>query len=477
LSAGREAQTLDSQETVTMALLIKNGEIVTASERYRADIFCEGETITQIAGRIDPPAGVEVIDATGKYVFPGFIDPHVHIYLPFMGTFSKDTYETASKAALIGGTTALIDICIPGPDQEPMSAFEQWNAQSKGKSACDYTYHLAVTRFDEKTEPQIREIVANGVPSFKIFLAYKGALAICDDALLDTLKVAKELGVITTAHCENATLVAYRQQELLAAGKAGPQWHESSRPPFVEAEGVRHLMTFARMLDAHIYIVHASCDEALLAVQAARHQGVNVWAETLIQYLLLDKTYAERPDFQGAQYVMSPPLRDRSNQRILWDAIRSGLVSTVATDHAPFDFAGQKTMGKDDFTRIPNGIPGVEDRVNLLYTYGVKRGKIDLHRFVDAASTQAARIFGLFPRKGTIQAGSDADLVVYDPDYRATISAKTHAMNVDYNAFEGFAIEGRPGVVTVRGQVAVRDGQFVGTVGRGRFLKREPTHY
>jgi len=455
-----------------MALLIKNGEIVTASQRYRADIWCEGETITRIAPNIAPPPGAEVVDATGKYVFPGFIDPHVHIYLPFMGTFAKDTYETGSQAAVIGGTTTFIDICIPGPADDPMAAFERWNAQSTGKSACDYSYHLAVTRFDDRAEQQIRHVVAAGISSFKVFLAYKDALNLPDDELLGLLKLAKELGVVTTAHCENASLVFERQQQLLAQGKRGPEWHEPSRPPVVEAEGVHHLLTFAEIVGAPIYIVHLSCDEALRVALAARCRGVNVWIETLIQYLLLDKTWAERSEFEGAKYVMSPPLRDKRHQQVLWSAIRSGLIDTVATDHAPFDFADQKAMGKDDFTKIPNGIPGIEDRVNLLYTYGVKRGRIDLHRFVEIASTQPAKIFSLFPKKGTIQPGSDADLVVYDPDYRGTLSAQTQMMNVDYSAFEGFAIEGRPHVVTVRGQIAAQEGLFVGIPGRGQLLRR-----
>lgn len=457
-----------------MGLLIKNGEIVTASERYVADVLCEDERITAIAPSLDA-GGHEVIDAAGKYVFPGFIDPHTHIYLPFMGTFSKDTYESASRAALVGGTTCFIDFCIPSPDEDPLDAFATWNEQSDGKSACDFTYHLAVTRFDAGVEKQLREIVTkHGITSFKIFLAYKGALGVDDEALYGVLKLAKELGVVVTAHCENADLVSALQAELVAEGKTGPEWHEPSRPPRVEAEGTAHLMTFAEITGAEVYVVHLSCEEALDEALRAKSRGVRVHVETLIQYLLLDKTYAERPGFEGAKYVMSPPLRDKSQQDILWNALRHRFVSTLATDHAPFDFGTQKPMGKDDFTKIPNGIPALEDRVNLLYTYGVGAGRLDLHTFVDCASTQAAKIFGLFPRKGTIQVGADADLVVYDPSYRGTIRAADHHLAVDYSAFEGVAIEGRPHVVTVRGEVAVRDGAFVGTLGRGRRLAREP---
>jgi dihydropyrimidinase len=460
-----------------MSLLIKGGEIVTGTEHYIGDIFCEHDRITHIDRNIDAPSGTEVINASGKYVFPGFIDPHVHIYLPFMGTFSKDTYETASKAALVGGTTTIIEMVCPSRDMSAAEGFRLWQEQAAGKSACDYTYHMGVTRFDEENAKQLREIVAAGVSSFKIFLAYKGAFGIDDAELYQTLKLAKELGVIVTAHCENETLVAERQKELLAAGKTGPGEHHESRPPRVEAEGVHHLMTFAELTGAHVYIVHLSCDEALREALAARHRGVNVSIETLIQYLVLDKTDAERPEFEGAKFVMSPPLRDKSNQPVLWNGLSSGEIQTVATDHAPFDFKTQKPMGRDDFTKIPNGIPSLEDRVNLLFTHGVKAGKLDLHTFVNVASTNAAKTFGLFPRKGAIQIGADADLVVYDPDYRGKISAKTQLMNVDYSAFEGWEIEGRPDVVTVRGEVAVRDGKFVGTIGRGRMLKREPAHF
>ena len=460
-----------------MSLLIKNGEIVTADSRYKADIFCENDTITVIGRDLAPPQGSEVIDAAGKYIFPGFIDPHVHIYLPFMGTFSKDTYETGSQAALVGGTTTLIEMCCPARKDDALQAFELWMDQAVGKSACDFTFHMGVTKFDDTTEAQLREIVKRGISSFKIFLAYKGAFGVDDTELYRTLKLAKELGVIVTAHCENETLVAERCKELLSAGRTDPAQHHESRPPAVEAEGVHHLMTFAELTGAATYIVHLSCREALSTAIAARQRGVRVAVETLIQYLLLDKTYAERPNFEGAKYVMSPPLRDARNQPVLWNGLRDGLIQTVATDHAPFDFKKQKPMGKDDFTKIPNGIPSLEERVNLLYSYGVKTGRIDLHTFVDVASTRVAKLFDLFPRKGAIQLGADADLVVFDPNYRGTISAKTQHMNVDYSAFEGWKLQGRASVVISRGQVAARDGKFTGTIGHGRFLKRTPSHF
>jgi dihydropyrimidinase len=459
-----------------MPLLIKNGEIVTADARYRADLWCEGETIRRIGSDLSAPVGADVIDATGKFVFPGFIDPHVHIYLPFMGTYAKDTYDTASRAALVGGTTTLIEMVCPSRSDDPLEAYELWKSKAIGRSACDYTFHMGVTRFDDQTPELLRRIVDDGTASFKIFLAYKGAFGIDDSELYRTLELAKRLGVIVTAHCENAELVSQLQGRLLSEGKTGPEWHEPSRPPSVEAEGVHHLATFAEQTGAHVYVVHTSCDDALAAARRARERGVRMWVETVIPYLVLDRSYAERPDFEGAKYVMSPPLRELRHQSHLWNALRTGEISTVATDHAPFDFQKQKEMGRGDFTKIPNGIPSVEDRVHLLYTRGVVTGRIDLHRFVDVASTQAARLFGLFPRKGTIQPGSDADLVVFDPSYRGVLSARTQQMNVDYSAFEGWPIEGRADVVTVRGRVQVRGGKFVGANDHGQRLRRDATH-
>lgn len=459
-----------------MALLIKNGHIVTATDSYVADVLCKDGKIAAIGRDLSAPAGEEVVDATGHYVFPGFIDPHVHIHLPFMGTSAKDNYDTASRAALVGGTTTLIEMCCPSREEDPLEAFDLWLGKAEGLASCDYTFHMAVSRFDDSTEAKLRTIVNRGIASFKVFLAYKDFFGVSDTELFRTLSLAKELGVIVTAHCENETLVAELQQRLLAGGKTGPEWHEPSRPVEVETEGVQHLMTFAEATGAHVYVVHTSCEPAVRAAQAARARGVNVWVETVIPYLTLDATYAERPDFEGAKYVMSPPIRAAEHQEYLWNALRAGEISTVATDHAPFDFVGQKDMGRGNFTLIPNGLPSIEDRVNLLYTYGVKRGKIDLHTFVNSVSTQAAKLFGLFPRKGAIAVGSDADLVVYDPMYRGAISASTHHMAVDYNPYEGWQLEGRPSLVTVRGKVQVRDGEFAGEAGYGQFLKRECTH-
>jgi dihydropyrimidinase len=458
-----------------MGLLIKGGEIVTAESRSRGDIFIENETISSIGRDFYAPPGTEVIDAAGQLVFPGFIDPHVHIHLPFMATFAKDTHATASKAALIGGTTTFIEMCCPSRTEDALEGYHTWKQKAQGNSACDYAFHMAVTRYDTNTEAQLREIVRDGTASFKIFLAYKNFFGVTDEEMFSTLKLAAELGVITTAHCENAELVGQLQQILLAEGKTGPEWHEPSRPEAVEAEGTGRFATFLGQTGAAGYVVHLSCAPALRAAVEAKLRGVRLYVESVLPHFLLDKTYAERPNVEGMKHVMSPPLRDKRNLPILWNALQAGLIDTVGTDHCPFD-TEQKLLGSEAFTQIPNGIPGIEDRVNLMYTYGVRRGALDIHRFVDALSTRSAKLFGLFPRKGTIAIGADADIVVYDPDYRGTISAATQHSNNNYNGFEGFRIEGRPSHVTVRGRVQVRDGVFVGEPGRGRMIKREP-HY
>jgi dihydropyrimidinase len=454
-----------------MAILIRNADIVTADARTRADIYCEGETVTRIGAGLDAPPGTEVIDASGQLVFPGFIDPHVHVYLPFMATFARDTHETASVAALVGGTTTFIEMCCPSRHDDALEGYQLWKSKAESGSACDYSFHMSVTKYDQRTEGQLREIVRDGITSFKIFLAYKNFFGIDDGEMYQTMMLARELGAIVTAHCENAELVSRLQQQLVSAGRTGPEWHEPSRPESVEAEGTNRFATFLENTGAAGYVVHLSCEPALRAAQAARLRGVSLAVESVIPHFMLDKTYAERPGVEGMKHVMSPPLRHKRNQAVLWKALADGGIDTVGTDHCPFD-TSQKMMGKDSFVSIPNGIPAIEDRVNLLYTYGVSRGSLDLHRFVDAASTRAARLFRLFPRKGTIAVGSDADLVVYDPSYRGTISAKTQHVNNDYNGFEGMAIDGRPSVVTVRGQVQVRDGKFVGDRTRGRLLRR-----
>ena len=458
-----------------MGLLIRNGEIVTPDARYKAEIYAEDQTITRIGTDLSVPPDTEIIDATGKWVFPGFIDPHVHIYLPFMATFAKDTHETASVAALLGGTTTFIEMCCPSRTEDALTGYHLWKEKAEGQSACDFAFHMSVTRFDQSTESQLREIVRDGTTSFKIFLSYKNFFGVDDDEMYQTLTLAKELGVIVAAHCENAELVNRLQLALLAQGKTGPEWHGPSRPESVEAEGTTRFATFLENTGAVGYVVHLSCLPALKAALEAKGRGVKLSVESVLPHFLLDKTSAERVGVEGMQYVMSPPLRDKRNPPALWNALAAGLIDTVGTDHCPFD-KEQKLLGRDAFTHIPNGIPGIEERVGLMYTYGVNRGRIDLHRFVDALSTRPARLFGLFPRKGTVAVGSDADLVVFDPSYRGTVSARTHHINNDYSGFEGFELEGRPAAVTVRGKIQVRDGIFIGERGRGRLLRREPIY-
>jgi dihydropyrimidinase len=459
-----------------MGLLIRNAEIINAGSRTQGDIYAEDETITRIGENLEVPFGTEIVDATGKLVFPGFIDPHVHIYLPFMATFAKDTHETGSIAALVGGTTTFIEMCCPNRNDDALEGYQLWKSKAEGKSACDYAFHMSVTKFTKETESQLKQIVQNGTASFKIFLAYKNFFGVDDDEMYQTLELAKRLGVIVTAHCENAELVARLQQKLLAEGKIGPEWHEPSRPESVEAEGTAHFATFLENTGATGYVVHLSCEQALNAALAAKARGVKISVESVLPHLVLDKSYAERPGVEGMKHVMSPPLRAKHNQDALWSALANGSIDTVGTDHCPFD-TEQKLLGTDSFTNIPNGIPGIEERVNVLYTEGVKRGRLDLERFVDAASTRTAKLFGLYPRKGTIAVGSDADLVVYDTNYRGKLSAASHHTNNNYNGFEGMEIQGRPSVVTVRGKVQVRDGKFVGERGIGKFLKREPAYF
>jgi dihydropyrimidinase len=456
-----------------MGLLIRDGEIVTPDARYKAEIYVEDQTVTRIGTDLPVPPGTEIIDARGKWVFPGFIDPHVHIYLPFMATFAKDTHETASVAALLGGTTTFIEMCCPSRTDDALAGYHLWKEKAEGKSACDFAFHMSVTRFDQQTETQLREIVSDGTTSFKIFLSYKNFFGVDDGEMYQTLTLAKELGVIVAAHCENAELVSRLQQTLLAEGKTGPEWHEISRPESIEMEGTTRFATFLESTGAVGYVVHLSCLPALNAAIDAKRRGVKLSIESVLPHFLLDKTSAERVGLEGMQYVMSPPLRDRRNQPALWSALATGLIDAVGTDHCPFDNE-QKLLGRDAFTLIPNGIPGIEERVGLMYTYGVNRGRIDLHRFVDALSTRPAKLFGLFPRKGTIAVGSDADLVIFDPNYRGVVSARTQHINNDYSGFEGFALEGRPALVTVRGKIQVRDGVFIGEKGRGQFLRREP---
>jgi len=486
-----------------MPLLIRNARLVTASSIATGDLYAADDKITSIAGPgslnpADLPADTKTIDAAGQLLMPGFIDPHVHIHLPFMGTNAKDDHPTASRAALIGGTTTYLEMVCPSRDEQPLDAYHLWNGKASA-GVCDYGFHIGVTRFDDDVEAQLRTLVTDhGQCSFKVFLAYKGAFGVSDDELYRVCKLAKELGVTVTAHCENAELVAANQDALLAAGKTSPRYHEPSRPVAVEAEGVHHFCTFLQMTGAKGYIVHTSCREAIEIALKFRGQGVDVAVETVIPYLTLDDTYAQRDEstghdpFEGAKYVMSPPIRSRDHQDYLWHALAAGHVHTLGTDHAPFDFATQKHMGcpdsrkavdanfqplKDsngnasggDFTKIPNGIPSIQHRADLLFQ-GVADGRITLQQFVALVSTNAANLFGL-RSKGHLAPGYDADLVLYDSAPETgpkTISAQTHHMATDYSGFEGVTHPGHATHVFLRGQPAIVDSQLVEDLPAGR---------
>ena len=452
--------------------VIKGGTIFGQGYQRIGDIGITGESIKEIKfdGSLE---GEQVIDATGKLVFPGFIDPHVHIHLPFMGTNAIDDHESATKAALVGGTTTIIEMICPGPDDEPAKAFAEWKGLAEEGACCDYTFHLAVVRFDKLAKQQLRELVANeGVQSFKIFLAYKGALDISDENLHELMLVCKELGIVLTAHCENAELIDEKQKQLIAEGKTGPEWHEPSRPRNVEAGGVKHLCEFAEQTGASVYVVHTSCGEAVECAMEAKERGVDVTVEAVAPHLVLDKTYAERLNFEGAKFVMSPPLRDKEEHEALWNGIATGSVSTIGTDHAPFNFKGQKDMGTENFTLIPNGIPSIQERVDLVHTYGVCQGKIDLQTMVDVCSTNVAKQFNMYPQKGALALGSDADIVVYDPNFVGTFTHEDGLSKIDYSGFEGMERKGRSDVVLLRGKVVAQQGKFVGETGSGIYLPR-----
>ncbi len=452
--------------------VIHGGTIYSTDGVVEGDIGITDGIVTEIkeGGGLE---GKNSIDATGKLVFPGFIDPHVHIHLPFMGTNAIDDHESATKAALVGGTTTIIEMICPGPDDEPAKAFAEWNGLAEEGACCDYTFHLAVVRFDDIAKAQLRKLVAEeGVQSFKIFLAYKGALDMNDENLFQLMQLCEELGVTLTAHCENAEAVDSMQKKLLAEGKIGPEWHEPSRPRSVEADGVNHLCSFAELTGASIYIVHTSCGIAVDRAIEARGRGVDVTVEAVAPHLVLDKTYAEQPDFEGAKFVMSPPLRDEEEHDALWRGLASGAISTIGTDHAPFAFKGQKDMGTDAFTLIPNGIPSIQERVDLIHTHGVCTGNIEMQTMVDACSTNVAKQFNMYPQKGAIAVGSDADIVVYDAEYVGTFKHEDGLSKIDYSGFEGMERKGRSDVVLLRGNVVAEKGAFVGETGAGSYIPR-----
>jgi dihydropyrimidinase len=452
---------------------IVNGTIVTATDMYRADVGINKGKIAQIAKKIQEPAG-EVIDARGHYVFPGGVDIHTHLDMPFGGTVSSDDFETGTIAAAFGGTTTIVDFAIQGKRMSLKGALKTWMEKAEGKAVIDYGFHVAITDLTKKVLAEIPELVALGVPSFKCFLAYKGALMIDDGALYEVLLKCKQAGALVMIHAENGDVLDVLINDFLSQGKTDPKYHALSRPPEAEGEATGRGIALARMAGAPIYIVHLTCKEALNKVKEARDAGFPVLAETCPQYLLKSHQNYLEPGFEGAKYVMSPPLRDKSNWDVLWKGLATGDLQVVSTDHCPFNFKGQKDMGKDSFAAIPNGAPGIEHRLILLFTEAVKKKRLGLNRFVELVSTAPAKLFGLFPQKGAVAVGSDADLVLFDPRAPVEISAKTHHQNVDYTPYEGFKGKGVPKIVLSNGTVIIRDGKFMGQPGAGRFLKRKP---
>ncbi|HYM82284.1 MAG TPA: dihydropyrimidinase [Candidatus Limnocylindria bacterium] len=458
-----------------MGLLIKNGEVVTAADRYVADVFCEAGRVVAIGQDLEKrDAKDEVLDASGQLVLPGFIDPHVHMELPFMGTVSCDDFFTGPASGVAGGTTCFIDFCIPSRGQSLLDGLKEWRERSK-KSPVDYTYHMAITGWTDRTADEMRAVVEeHGITSFKVFMAYKGAIMVDDAELYQVMKQAAKLGAVVAVHAENGDAVYHLQRELVAKGDLGPEFHPVSRPSSVEGEATGRALMMARLHGATAYIVHMTCRESVEALVHAKLAGQKCYGETCPQYLLLDDTVFAKPDFEAAAYVMSPPIRPGhvGHHDALWRGVANGMLDAIGTDHCPFTME-QKRMGKNNFTMIPNGAAGIEDRMQLLYTYGVCEGKFDLQRMVALGSTNAARIFGLYPRKGTIAVGSDADLVIYDPAGEGTRSAKTHRSKSDRSIFEGFKVKGRPTHVVVSGRVVYRDGKLDAEPGAGRFLERQ----
>jgi dihydropyrimidinase len=453
--------------------LIVNGVIVTAADTYKADVLIENGKIAAIGQRL-PRDGAEVVDAKGCYIFPGGIDPHTHLDMPFGGTVTKDDFETGTIAAAFGGTTTVIDFCLTNKGEPLQNAIQTWHDKSKEKAVIDYSFHLMIGEINEDVLKELPQVIEEeGITSFKVFMAYKNVFQADDGTLYRTLLEAKKLGALVMVHAENGDVIDYLTAQALAEGKTEPIYHALTRPPELEGEATGRACQLTELADSQLYVVHVSCAAAVEKIAEARNKGLNVWGETCPQYLVLDQSYLEKPDFEGAKYIWSPPLREKWNQEALWNALKNGQLQTLGSDQCSFDFKGQKELGRSDFTKIPNGGPIIEDRVSILFSEGVKKGRISLNQFVDLTSTRVAKLFGLFPQKGTVAVGSDADLVIFDPDAERVISAATHHMAVDYNAFEGMRVTGEPVSVLCRGEFVVRDKQFVGKPGYGTYLKRK----
>ena len=460
-----------------LKLLIKNGHIVTAVDSYIADLLIDGETVAMIGKDLSAVVGTvdKTIDATGKLVIPGGIDPHTHMDLPFGGTASSDDFETGTRAAAFGGTTTIIDFAVQSKGQALNEALDVWFAKAQGKAVADYGFHMICTDLPDERLPELKGLIDQGISSFKLFMAYPGVFLVDDGTIFKAMTAAGEHGGLICMHAENGVIIDVLVKRALAAGHTAPKYHALTRPTKAEAEGVHRAIAIAEMANAPVYIVHLSCYDALKEVQNARDLGLPAYAETCPQYLFLDYSDYEREGFEGAKYVMTPPLRAKENQELLWRGLRSNDLQVISTDHCPFCMKEQKELGIDDFSKIPNGGPGVEHRMSLIYNGGVAQGRISLNRFVELTSTAAAKIFGLFPRKGTIAVGSDADIVIFDPNREQTISAATHHMRVDYSAYEGWKIKGFSEIVLSRGNVIVENGEWKGKTGAGQFLKRGTT--
>lgn len=453
-----------------MSTLIKNGTIVTADRTYKADVLIEGESITAIGHDLKAD---KVIDATGCYIIPGGIDPHTHLDMPFMGTNSADDYESGTKAAISGGTTMVVDFCIPGNGQKLMDAWKDWDVRAS-KAAADYSYHMCITYWNDQVRAEMGDVVNKGVTTFKHFMAYKGALMVNDDEMFSSFRRCAELGAMPLVHAENGDVVAALQKKLLADGITGPEGHAYSRPPEVEGEAANRAIMLADAAGVPLYIVHTSSIPAHEAIQRARSLGKRVYGEPLIQHLVLDESeYLNKDWVHAARRVMSPPFRDKKNQEDLWNGLRAGSLQVVATDHCAFT-TKQKEVGLHDFSKIPNGTGGLEDRMPVLWTHGVGTGRLTMNEFVAVTSTNIARILNIYPKKGAIVVGADADLVIWDPEATKTISAATQVSVIDYNVFEGFKLKGLPRITVSRGEIVYENGKVTAKTGRGKFIARKP---
>ena len=452
-------------------LLIKGGTIVTATDTYVADVAVKDGKIVLIGSGLAGDAAT-VIDAGGKYVLPGGIDVHTHLDMPFGGTVSSDDFETGTKAAAHGGTTTVVDFAIQGKGQTLTETAAAWQRKAEGRAVIDYGLHLAVTDATDSVLEEMAVMIAQGYSSFKLFMTYDG-MRVNDDVLMKALIKTKEHGGLVCVHAENYYVIDYLVKKFLSEGKTDPPYHARSRPVLAEAEATGRAVKLAKLVNAPLYIVHLSCQEALAEVEQARGAGYPIMAETCPQYLLLSEDNYQEPDFQGAKYVMSPPLRPRSNQSVLWQALAQGKLQVVATDHCPFFFKGQKEMGRESFAKIPNGAPGIEARLVLMHEYGTGQGKFSIQKFVEITATNPAKIFGLYPEKGTIAIGSDADVVIFDPKEERTITKDMLHENVDYTPYQGFKVKGFPITTIANGQIVVDHGHFMGRPGAGRFIKRK----